>query len=93
MHISIEALTEVLEAGVSYENLHRDIVTDWQPDIGDQPWQYTENPNGSWSTSLLGIINGALEETIGMVLTAVLDDDGNFQWWCLRQVWWNKKGD
>ena len=86
MKILLREMQKVLNGPVDFENLRRDIaVSESDRETASVPWQC----GGDGGTSLLGIINGVLEPTIGMVLTAVCDDEtGALEWWCLRQPWW-----
>ena len=86
MKVFESTLVEALEADVTLQSLQLSVAkAESEQEMKECPWQV----NDDGTTSLLGIINGVLEATTGMVLMATFDDDdGKFLWWSLRQVWW-----
>lgn len=80
--------TRFINSPITYESLTKKMAeAETIEEAMAVPWQL----GPQLETTLLGIINGVLEETTGMVLTAVIHEESDkFEWWCLRKVWWDQ---
>ena len=75
-----------------FEALTTAVIQGTKEEACESPWQYGEEIGGDYTSSFLGLINGALELTIGVVLVAVVDeDDGRLLHWALQKPWWDSK--
>lgn len=93
----LESMEQVLEkkyddAQELFEALTTAVIQGTKEEACESPWQFGAKDDAEYTSSFLGLINGALELTIGVVLVAVVDeDDGHLLHWTLQKPWWDSK--